>query len=178
VLLERAALGDHAAFAVLVERHGPSLYRYARRLLPSAQDAEDAVQDALTAAWLGAEGYRGDAGVRTWLFGIQTNCVRRAARRRAHVPSPVDDPGEGPAAGRAAPGDDPVERLLVTDLRAALDRALLDLPGPQRAVWLLVEVEGLSYADAAHALRTSHAAVRGALERARHTLSRRFAAWR
>ncbi len=178
VLVERAGLGDHAAFRALVGRHGAALYRYARRLLPSAQDAEDAVQDALTAAWLGADGYRGESGVRTWLFGIQTNCVRRAARRRAHVPDPVERYADGPTATRAAPGDEPVEHLLATDLRAALDRALADLPAPQRAAWLLVEVEGLSYADTAQVLGTSHAAVRGTLERARHTLGRRFAAWR
>ncbi|MBF0688748.1 MAG: RNA polymerase sigma factor [Cellulomonas sp.] len=175
-LVERAGLGDHAAFATLVARHGAALYRYARRLAPSPQDAEDAVQDALTAAWLGAERYRGDSSVRTWLFGIQTNCVRRAARRRAHTAVPVADDVRPPP--KAPTGDEPVEHLLATDLRAALDRALAELPGPQRAVWLLVEVEGMSYGDAAHVLQTTHAAVRGSLERARHTLSRRFAAWR
>jgi len=175
-LVERSALGDQSAFATLVARHGAALYRYARRLLPSAQDAEDAVQDALTAAWLGADGFRGDGTVRTWLFGIQTNCVRRAARRRAHTAVPVaareDDP--------TPPGTtaDPVEHLLATDLRAALDGALAELPGPQRAVWLLVEVEGMTYADAATVLRTTHAAVRGSLARARQSLSRRFATWR
>ena len=175
-LVERAGLGDHAAFATLVGRYGAALYRYARRLAPSPQDAEDAVQDALTAAWLGAEGYRGDSSVRTWLFGIQTNCVRRAARRRAHTAVPVADDVRPPP--HAPAGDEPVEHLLATDLRAALDHALAELPGPQRAVWLLVEVEGMSYDDAAHVLGTTRAAVRGSLERARHSLGRRFAAWR
>ncbi|MBD7919807.1 sigma-70 family RNA polymerase sigma factor [Cellulomonas sp. Sa3CUA2] len=175
-LVGRAALGDHAAFTTLVTRHGAALYRYARRLLPSAHDAEDAVQDALTAAWLGADAYRGDASVRTWLFGIQTNCVRRSARRRSHAPVPVpDDARREP---RDLTSDEPAEHLLATDLRAALDRALAALPGPQRAVWLLVEVEGMTYADAARVLGTTHAAVRGSLERARHTLAGRFASWR
>lgn len=177
-LVRRAALGDDTAFATLVARHGAALYRYARRLLPSTQDAEDAVQDALTAAWLGADGYRGDASVRTWLFGIQTNCVRRTARRRARAAVPVAEDDGRRTPQRAPTGDEPVEHLLATDLRAALDRVLAELPGPQRAVWLLVEVEGMSYADAAHVLRTTHAAVRGALARARDTLARRFAAWR
>ncbi|MCM0638760.1 RNA polymerase sigma factor [Cellulomonas wangsupingiae] len=179
VLVERSALGDQSAFAALVARHGAALYRYARRLLPSAQDAEDAVQDALTAAWLGADAYRGDASVRTWLFGIQTNCVRRAARRRARTAVPVDvrDDDAPPSTG-AAPVGDPVGHLLAVDLRAALDGALAALPASQRAVWLLVEVEGMSYADAASVLRTTHAAVRGSLARARQSLSRRFSTWR
>ncbi|MBO3089694.1 RNA polymerase sigma factor [Cellulomonas dongxiuzhuiae] len=175
-LVGRAALGDHAAFTTLATRHGAALYRYARRLLPSAQDAEDAVQDALTAAWLGADGYRGDASVRTWLFGIQTNCVRRSARRRSHAAVPVPDDARDEA--RDLTSDEPAEHLLATDLRAALDRALAGLPGPQRAVWLLVEVEGMTYAEAARVLGTTHAAVRGSLERARHTLTGRFASWR
>ena len=177
-LVARAGLGDHAAFAELVTRHGAALYRYARRMLGSAPDAEDAVQDALTAAWLGAEGFRGASSVRTWLFGIQANCVRRAARTRTRAPVPVTTDADDDRTDPAPAGDDPVEHLLATDLRAALDLALADLPGPQRAAWLLVEVEGMPYADAAQVLGTTHAAVRGLLERARRTLGRRFATWR
>ena len=177
-LVERSALGDQSAFAALVARHGAALYRYARRLLPTAQDAEDAVQDALTAAWLGADTYRGDASVRTWLFGIQTNCVRRSARRGARSAVPFGMRDDDPARTDATAATDPVEHLLAADLRTALDGALAELTAPQRAVWLLVEVEGMSYADAASVLRTTHAAVRGSLARARQSLSRRFATWR
>lgn len=180
-LVERSGLGDQVAFAELVDRHGTALYRYARRMLGSDADAQDAVQDALTAAWLSADRFRGESGARTWLFGVQANCVRRAIRRRTRRPStPVGGDVADEVLGGlpAGPTDDPVEHLVATDLRAALDAALRDLPDLQRAAWLLVQVEQLSYADAAAVLGTTSTAVRGLLERGRQTLGRRFAAWR
>lgn len=180
-LVQRSGLGDQQAFAELVDRHGTALYRYARRMLASDADAQDAVQDALTAAWLSADRFRGESGARTWLFGVQANCVRRVVRQRTRRPStPVggDAPDEVLGVLPAAPGDDPVEHLVATDLREAFDVALRELPELQRAAWLLVQVEQLSYADAAAVLGTTGSAVRGLLERGRQTLGRRLAAWR
>ena len=69
-LVRRARLGDRDAFAALVERHGAAMYRYARRMLHDDGAAEDCVQEALVSAWLSADRFRGEAAVRTWLFGI------------------------------------------------------------------------------------------------------------
>ena len=75
VLARRAGLGDRDAFALIVNRHGPALYRYAARLLDNPSDVQDAVQETFIGAWKGLYGYRGDAGLRTWLFTL----VRRKA---------------------------------------------------------------------------------------------------
>lgn len=173
-LVRRARLGDRDAFAVLVERHGAAMYRYARRMLHDDGAAEDCVQEALISAWLSADRFRGEAAVRTWLFGILTNTVRRRVRTEArHPASPLPVDTALPEAG-----DDPISAVQATDLRDALEIALRDLPPVQRACWMLVEVERMSYADVARVQATTVDAVRGAVHRARTTLGRRLAPWR
>lgn len=176
-LVRRAALGDHGAFADLVDLVGPGLYRYALRMLHDPTEAEDCVQEALTRAWLALDTYRGDARVRTWLFGIQANVVRHHLRRRPPEHAPVTAALEHVApAGPGVLG--PEQYALAADLREALDRALATLPARQREAWLLVTVEGLTYAEAALASGTTEASLRGCLERARRTLEGRLAPWR
>ncbi|NAZ75286.1 sigma-70 family RNA polymerase sigma factor [Kineococcus sp. T13] len=178
VLARRAALGDRDAFGVLVDRHGPALYRYAVRLLDERGQADDCLQDALLAAWRGLPSFRGDASVRTWLFTIVRHEVHARSRRRA-----------GP--GGAAPVDaeevlerirdvrqDPERTSVQAALREALDLALRLLPPRQRSAWLLREVEELSYEEIAQVLGTTSTAVRGLLERARTTLAATLEDWR
>jgi len=175
VLARRGALGDRVAFAELVRRHGAALHRYAVRMLDGAHHAaEDALQEALTKAWLHLPGFRGDSSVKTWLFRLVANECHDARRRRR--PQPVDDRllATVPADERS----DPDAVSTAVDLRAALELALGELPWRQRASWLLREVEGLSYAEIATVLRTSPTVVRGQLHRARATLAVRMEQWR
>jgi RNA polymerase sigma-70 factor, ECF subfamily len=172
-LVRRARLGDKDAFSALVEQHGSAMYRFARRMLRDDGTAEDCVQDALVAAWLSIERFRGDAAVRTWLFGILTNTVRRRVRTEArHPAAPLPDDYDLPG------GADPITAAEAQDLRAALEIALAALPPMQRACWILAEVERMSYADIARVQATTVGAVRGAIARARTTLGRRLAPWR
>lgn len=172
-LVRAARLGDPNAFAVIVERHGPAMYRYARRLLARPDDAGDVVQEAFVSAWRGLDGFRGDAALRSWLFRLVSRRAADVSRRRR--PTPVDDaslvtitdPGPGP-------GQQHLDRCLLDALRAALSR----LPWRQRAVWLLAEIEGLSYSEIALALSTTTGVVRGQLHRARRRLATDMEAWR
>lgn len=175
VLARRAGLGDRQAFAEIFRRHSAALYRYALRMMDADhQAAEDVVQDALTKAWLGIDGFRGDAALRTWLFRLVANeCINNRRRRR---PIPVDD---GLLARVTPAASDSAPMLASTEeLRKALDIALLELPWLQRASWLLREIEGLSYREIADVLATSTTVVRGQLHRARATLKVRMATWR
>lgn len=175
VLARRAAMGDRAAFAEMFSRHGAALFRYAVRMLDGDhQAAEDAVQEALTKAWLRIGGFRGDSSLRTWLFRLTVNECHNARRRRR--PIPIDDnlisvliPEHAPSAEDSSRGK---------SLREALDEALLELPWRQRSAWLLRELEGLSYGEIATALATTPTVVRGQLHRARATLAVRMAPWR
>src|SRR3954471_18539749 len=84
-LITRARAGDGDAFEERGEPHRRELQVHCYRMLGSFQDAEDALQDTLLAAWQGLGGFQGRASIRTWLYRIATNrCLnaRRDARRR------------------------------------------------------------------------------------------------
>lgn len=172
-LATRAALGDRQAFGLIAERHGPALLRFARTMVRDADEAQDVVQEALVAAWLNIDRFDGRSSLTSWLFGITVNKSRDLRRRRR--PTPVlpevlvdaEQVADGSSGGS--------EGAL---FRADLAEALAGLPERQRASWLLTQVEGLSQAEAAVALRMTPDAVRGQVARARRALSERLEAWR
>jgi RNA polymerase sigma-70 factor, ECF subfamily len=171
-LRRAAALGDADAFAAVIERHGPAMFRYARRMLNDHGDAEEVVQDAFVAAWKALPDFRGDAKLRTWLFTLTARKAIDLLRKKR--PTPVaDETFTGLAAG-----DDPVEPAVRTELLEALDAALAELPDRQRAVWLLREVEEMSYGEIAEVLATTPTVVRGQLARARVALQEKLEDWR
>src|SRR5512133_511293 len=90
-LLARAKDGDQAAFRELVQPYRAELHMHCYRILGSIQDAEDALQETLLAAWRGLGGYEERATVRTWLYSIATNralnMLRSPSRRRGSNPS-------------------------------------------------------------------------------------------
>ena len=173
-LARRAKLGDRAAFAALVHRHGPAMFRYALHMLDGhVADSQDAVQSAWLKAWQNIDSFRGQAQLHTWLFRIVANEVHNARRRRRPVPVNDDLLAGAPADRHAEPADS----LETEHLRRALAAALSELPWRQRASWLLREMEGLSYDDIAEVLNTTPTVVRGQLHRARRTLATRMVQW-
>ncbi len=184
-LARAAAAGDQSAFALVVDRHGSAMLRYARRLMSDRGDAEDVVQDALVSAWRGLDGYRGDSSLRTWLFTLTSRRAADVIRRRP-ARTVVIEPGSdeaGMLTARSglsvrASGGDPYGIAAAGELVAALDAALQTLPWRQRAVWVLREVEGMSYQEIAVVLATRPDVVRGQLARARPALAERMVQWR
>ena len=173
-LARRAALGDRFAFAEIFHRHAAAMFRYAVHMLDGdVNQAEDAVQEALTQAWLHLPQFRGDSALQTWLFRITANCVLSARRRRRPI---VGE--DWVLTLPAGPDTDPVARAQHEELRVALEAALGELPWRQRASWLLREIEGLSYEEIADILDTSPTVIRGQLHRARGPLAVRMAQWR
>src|ERR1700683_3988284 len=103
-LIARASAGDHNAFRELVEVHSHELQVHCYRILGSAQDAEDALQETLLAAWRGLASFEQRASIRTWLYRIATNrCLNtlRAGSRSVTVDAPQSwpDPPEPTRAG-------------------------------------------------------------------------------
>lgn len=182
VLARQAGLGDKEAFAQLVTRHGPSLYGYVYRLLHDAEDAEDCVQETVLAAWQGLPSFRGDSSVRTWLFVLARHEAQKHLRRnRAPFPAsgsrPIVDVDEVAHEVRDLHADTAAEAVEIA-LLAALDVALRLVPERQRSVWILREVEHLSYAEIATVVGITPAAVRGLLQRVRATVAATLQDWR
>jgi RNA polymerase sigma-70 factor, ECF subfamily len=178
VLTRRAALGDKEAFAAIVARHGPALYRYAYRLLDDPSGIEDVLQDTCLDAWRGLPRFRGDSSLRTWLFTLTRHRVHTlrprfpTSGRPSHVD--IDDALNQVPASHA----DPAQHNIDSSLLRALDAALGLLPARQRSAWILKEIEDLSYAEIATVLAVTSDSVRGLLERARASLAHSMKEWR
>ncbi|WP_445167820.1 RNA polymerase sigma factor SigM [Mycolicibacterium sp. Dal123E01] len=159
-LLAAHVAGDRYAFGELVGRHHRQLYRLARRTTYSAEDADDAMQDALLAAHRGAAAFRHDAAVGSWLHRIVVNaCLDRLRRSAAHPTIPLTD--ERPVGDRTGE----------VDTVLTVRRALMRLPADQRAAVLAVDMHGYSVADAAALLGVAEGTVKSRRARARARLT-------
>jgi RNA polymerase sigma-70 factor, ECF subfamily len=176
--------------ALHLEEHRAALTGHCYRMLGSAAEADDAVQETMVRAWRNLDRFEQRASLRTWLYRIATRvCLdalsEHSRRMRPMETGPVgtvDDtlalmPGshwiEPIPDALAVPSDvDPAERLMLRQsIRLAFVAALQHLPPKQRAVLLLTEVLGWSAAEVAESLDTSVASVNSALQRARATLA-------
>jgi RNA polymerase sigma-70 factor (TIGR02960 family) len=188
-LIDLARAGDGEAFRQLVGPYERELQVYCYRMLGSVQDAEDAMQDALLAAWQGIAGFEGRASVRTWLYRVTTSrClnVRRSARRRQGTMPPGPPPPEPTRLGEVTwlepCPDDLLEGLPAAgpgpeasyEAREAISLAFITavqrLPPRQRAVLILRDVLGFAASEAARILGSTEESVSSALKRARATL--------
>ncbi|MBW2527540.1 MAG: sigma-70 family RNA polymerase sigma factor [Deltaproteobacteria bacterium] len=165
--LEDAARGRREAFTRVVERHQDAVFRLARALTPSEQEAEDVLQETFLSAYRHADAFRGEAAVRTWLLTIARRAAARQSRRRAGEPrdhAPLSELGV--AAGWGAESD-PEQQASDAERRRALDKALAALAPTDRAVIVLRDLEGMTGPAAAEVLGLTLPAVKTRLHRAR-----------
>ncbi len=159
-LLAAHVAGDRHAFGELFLRHHRQLHRLARLTTRTAEDAEDALQDAMLSAHRGAGAFRHDAAVGSWLHRIVVNtCLDRLRRTKAHPTVPLED--VFPVPDRTAQ----VETALV------VQRALMRLPVEQRAAVVAVDMQGYSVADTAALLGVAEGTVKSRCARARVRLA-------
>jgi RNA polymerase sigma-70 factor (ECF subfamily) len=174
-----------------LEAHRTELTAYCYRMLGSAFEAEDAVQDTFVRAWRALDRFEGRAALRSWLYRIATNvCVDMLNARKRRVrpvdlgpPSSADSPLGPPLVETAwiepipddrviAPDADPADVAIAREsIRLAFVAALQHLAPRQRAVLILREVLRWRADEVAELLETSVASVNSALQRARATLA-------
>jgi RNA polymerase sigma-70 factor (TIGR02960 family) len=176
-------------FDELIEPYRRELQVHCYRMLGSAQDAEDMLQETLLSAWRGYDSFEGRSTLRAWLYRIATNACLGMMRRSRTVAPPPEPPGEIPqpsALGEALslepypdalldglPDDAPGPEGVYGTREAvglAFVTALQHLPARQRAVLVLRDVLGFRAAEAAEMLGASTASVNSALQRARGRL--------
>jgi len=175
-LIQQAAQrGDLEAFNQLVMFYQDFLYRIAMNILHDEDAAADAIQQAFLSAFRSLRTFRGGS-LRSWLSRIVVNAcydgLRRNARSRT-LPLQIfnqDDEEMDPAAWLADPDPSPEARAEANELQHIIQTCLQALPEHYRLALLLVDMEGLSYEEAAAALDIPKGTIKSRLARARNAL--------
>jgi len=161
-----------AAFARYVEPEVPVLYRVALTMAGQPADAEDLVQDTLIRAYRAIDGFDG-AHPRAWLLTILRNTHRNRARTR--VPSLLRaGEQESQVLDRRGAGGSAEDVVVDAQFEAVVAEALAALPAMHRVVVQLVDIDGLSYAEAAQAIGVPRGTVMSRLHRARARIRTRL----
>ncbi|MFC5138930.1 RNA polymerase sigma factor [Actinomycetospora rhizophila] len=168
-LVDRARDGDREAHAALVRRHRQRIYRVALQVLGCPADADDVTQDVVIHLATALARFDGTASFTTWLHRVVVN--RSLNHRRAH-------PSTSEITEHTHPHSRGPEHAVVTaaEVTAGL-RAIAALPDELRAPLVLIQLEGMSYREAAAVTGVSEATVRGRLARARCRLAAAMADW-
>jgi RNA polymerase sigma-70 factor (ECF subfamily) len=179
-------------FSTLTGRFRGELLAHCYRMLGSAEEAEDLVQETFLRAWRSYDGFEGRSSVRTWLYRIATNVCLTAIERRGRRPlpsglgAPAQDPEVPVVAGPEVPWLQPFPDALLTGqdedpasvavsragIRLAFVAALQYLSARQRAMLILRDVLEWPAAEVADLLGTTTTAVNSGLRRARAQLAR------
>jgi RNA polymerase sigma-70 factor (ECF subfamily) len=174
-LAERAASGDHAAFAELVRRHKEPLYRLLRRYAGNSDDAYEAAQEAFIAAWSAMSRYDPQRPFLTWLRVIAINKVRDRHRRNSFrrmlfgTGRGLEDEAVLAEPDPALPAD---EQVMEQQDMTTLDRAIAKLPAPLKEALLLTAFDGLTQQEAGQILGVSIKTIETRVHRARKILAR------
>ncbi len=180
VLIERLREGDEEAFLTLVGRHQTSMLRLARSFVSSAAVAEEVVQDTWMGVLRGLDGFAGRSTFKTWLLRILVNRAKSTGVREDRSIA-IGDAGpavdgarfDSSGAWMAPPEhwvEDSEERLLAESLAEEIRAALEGLPGRQREVVLLRDVDGLTSEEVCEVLDITEGNQRVLLHRGRSRL--------
>lgn len=177
-LLARAQGGDMSAFEVLVDRHEDKVYGLALRMTRSEADAAEISQDTFLSAYQHLAEFRGEAAFGSWVHRIAANNALMRLRRQRVLDIVSDDLAgpeftdrgnlaEAPESDWSRRADD---KVLDEELGRAIQEATDALPEGYREVFLLKDVEGLSYEEISEMVGISVPAVKSRLHRARLAL--------
>ena len=163
--VRRVLDGDVDAFALIVERYQRPIRRFVTNMSPRTQAADDIAQDVFLAAYRSLRRFDARRGkLTTWLFAIARNRMINHVQAEARRPPPPElllDRGTW---------TDPAAGLEHQEAMAALDAALSQLPGGQRAVFVLAEIEQLPLAEVAAIEGVPVGTVKSRLSRAKEAL--------
>lgn len=159
-------------FEEVYERFRQPIWRLARRLTGSEEEAFDATQEIFLRVWRGLSGFRGEAKLSTWVFQIAWNYLRGHNRRHGRHLNVVVDTSDELVERAPDPTPGPERRALASDLLDRVAEAMDDLPEHYRVVLWLRDGEDLSYLEIAEVLDLPIGTVRSRLARARSALKK------
>ncbi len=170
--------GDAVAFEILLGRYRTPIFNYLLRMVRNRAEAEELYQDVFLKVIERAEEFRGEARFATWLYAIARNrCIdhsRRMAFRRHGSLDVVDTPGGAPRVERIPSPTGAERRTEERLIEERIGKAVEALPEDQREVFLLRQVQGLSFKEVAEVVgapvNTVKSRMRYALERLQESL--------
>ena len=182
-LLSRLQSGDERALAELADAYGTKIYQLAFRYLRNKEDAEEVTQDVLFKVYRKVGEFRGDAALSSWIYRITFNAamsrVRTAQFQRSQEEdrqAASDDATDSSAPREVADWSDMAdERVLRSQLRRRVFRAILALPAIYRAPVMLRDIQGMSTEEASAMLRVKDQTLKSRLHRGRLILRKQLA---
>jgi RNA polymerase sigma-70 factor (ECF subfamily) len=173
ISLEALRAGDREEFSRLVDAYSGPIYRLALKMLGIPTDAEDVLQNTFLKVFQHLKDFEGRSSLSTWLYRIASNEALMMLRKQRPEITLSDTMPEEDDNGDYSPAQFtdwcclPEDEFLSAESRAALDRAVQNLPETQRIVFILRDIEGLSIQETGETLNLSEAAVKTRLLRAR-----------
>lgn len=173
-LIEEIKKGDETAFRQIVEQYQAMIYNTALGIVQQAEDAEDITQEVFIQALNSISSFKGESKISTWLYRITVtksleHLRRKKTKKRFAIFSTVQP--EEAEAGTAA-FDHPGVVMENKETARLLFRATKELPGNQRAAFILNKTEGLSYREVSDIMQISVSAVESLLHRAKQNLQK------
>ena len=183
-LLERLQAGDEQALAELADAYRFKIYQLAFRYLRNKEDAEEVTQDVLYKVYRNIGAFRGDAALSSWIYRITFNAAMSRLRTARYRQSQDDDRRlvsvEGQESLKEARdvadlSDMADDRILRSQLRRRVLRAILALPAIYRAPVMLRDIQGMSTEEASAVLHVKDQTLKSRLHRGRLILRKQLA---
>src|SRR5213083_29045 len=184
-LLARLKAGDENAIRDVAETYGSKIYQLAFRYLRNKEDAEEVTQDVIYKVYRKVDAFRGDAALSSWIYRITFNAAMsrlRTARyqqarddERQTITAEGEELTQTPHHDVADWSDMADERVLRTQLRRRVFRAILALPAIYRAPVMLRDIQGMSTEEASAMLRVKDQTLKSRLHRGRLILRKQLA---
>ena len=174
-IIAQVLAGDKNAYEPLVLEHQTRIYNLSLRILGNETDAWDAAQEAFLRAYTNLADFRGESRFGVWLYRLTNNIcldILRKQKRRPAVSRDAMETEDGENETLQIPDErfSPQEELEKKELRAAVSRAMDQLPEEYRQILSLREIGGLSYEELAGILNLETGTVKSRLNRARKKL--------
>ena len=166
-LLLRMQEGDESAFEALVHLYEKKIYTLCRRMCGNDEDAQEAAQDAFLSLWRSAKSFRGDASLSTWLYRLATNACIDLLRRNQRGGERVSLDDEETTLEIVDDRPLPEQAIERKETQRLIEAGLATLPEEYRAILLLREAEGLSYAEIVDATGLELGTVKSRISRGR-----------
>jgi RNA polymerase sigma factor (sigma-70 family) len=172
IVIERVKNGEKRAYELIMRKYNKRLFRIARAYIANEDEIEDIVQESYIKAYEQLERFENRSAFSTWLIRIVINeALARLKRGKRFIPIADDRPDEF----RELPmelrnNDTPMEKLMNTELKDILEKAVDRLPVKYRSVFLMREIEDMSVAETSEALEITESNVKVRLNRAKEML--------